>query len=140
MLYSLISCQKAPSTRRCIKTRHPSQRGRSRTRVRKPPAPEGALRHLDCVVLDVRSIVRKRPAPEGALRQRTGRVDVEGHVRQKAPGTRKCIKAGQLVWGKQTPNQVRKHPAPEGALRRKVVKGTIAPAVKSECTQHQKVH
>ena len=72
---------------------------------------------MDCVVLDVRSIVRKRPAPEGALRQRTGRVDVEGHVRQKAPGTRKCIKAGQLVWGKQTPNQVRKHPAPEGALR-----------------------
>ena len=86
--------------------------------VRTHPAPEGALRQMDCVVLDVRSIVRKRPAPEGALRQRTGRVDVEGHVRQKAPGTRKCIKAGQLVWGKQTPNQVRKLPAPEGALRR----------------------
>ena len=35
---------------------------------------------------------------------------------------------------------VRKHPAPEGALRHNAAKGSTGTNLKSESTQHQKVH
>ena len=69
-----MKSQKAPSTRRCIKT------GTSRLK--------GSLVFL----------VRKHPAPEGALRRLWETLHAATSVRQKAPSTRRCIKtcpAGQ---------------------------------------------
>ena len=110
--------QKAPSTRRCIKTvtgwysqdgapwvrKHPAPQGALRLAHvescsdlllgKKHPAPEGALRQIRPMACHPppRSVVRKPPAPQGALRQRTDHRRAHGLVR--------------------------KHPAPEGALRR----------------------
>ena len=64
------SCrQKAPSTRRCIKTFLASSRMERLSHVRKHPAPEGALRHQCDPRIRNQEPVRKHPAPEGALRR-----------------------------------------------------------------------
>ena len=84
--------QKAPSTRRCIKTSGGQSRRSPRPDVRKHPAPEGALRHSTVASAVIRAMVRKHPVLEGAL----GRLRVQ--VVELEP-------------------RVRKHPAPEGALR-----------------------
>ena len=116
------ACQGAPSTTRCIET---SQRwGISpapMAPVRGHPAPPGALRQANRILLHRGLEVRERPAPSGALRRRARArtactwcgvrehpapsgalrpVDVAGHVRPAAP--------------------VREHPAPSGALRHAV--------------------
>ena len=63
-----LAGQKAPSTRRCIKT-HVIGLVHKILKVRKHPAPKGALR-LQRVLIFVRGgDVRKYPAPEGALRR-----------------------------------------------------------------------
>ena len=60
--------------------------------VRKHPAPQGALRLLRLGHPgDHLSQVRKHPAPEGALRLKD-ELGVEAEVRQKVPSTRRCIK------------------------------------------------
>ena len=61
-------------------------------------------------------LVRKHPAPEGALRLIVTDAPVPIGFRQKAPSTRRCIKAGVQTLSRPM-NRVRKHPAPEGALR-----------------------
>ena len=45
----LTICQKAPSTRRCIKTSLSDCGPKAAMAVRKHPAPEGALRRLEAV-------------------------------------------------------------------------------------------
>ena len=86
-------CQKAPSTRRCIKTCEYCGSRQWCYPVRKHPAPEGALRPLHTPLGD--TLIRS----------------------QKAPSTRRCIKTQNLREGDGPRVNVRKHPAPEGALR-----------------------
>ena len=89
----LFSCQKAPSTRRCIKT---------------------ILSLIEVLLLHV----RKHPAPEGALRRLLVSPCHELVLSQKAPSTRRCIKTRGEKNQSCLPPCVRKYPAPEGALRR----------------------
>ena len=76
-------------------------------RVRKHPAPEGALRRELGAAEGGLSHVRKHPAPQGALRL----------LRLGHPGDHL--------------SQVRKHPAPEGALR-PISVATAAPLSSSQ--------
>ena len=86
------ACQKAPSTRRCIKTSSLRPTRPWLTLVRKHPAPECALRPATIAKSIGCGIVRKHPAPEGALRQTNVRVHAFFLLSQKAPSTRRCIK------------------------------------------------
>ena len=65
-------CQKAPNSKRCIKTQRGRQRHRrSFPRVRKHRAPKGALRPAELVPCALAANqVRKHRAPKGALRPR----------------------------------------------------------------------
>ena len=83
--------------------------------------------------------VRKHPAPEGALRPSIMLVAVSSSWCQKAPSTRRCIKTGPRGLLNLFVILVRKHPAPEGALRLSW-EATLARCEASESTQHQKVH
>ena len=67
--HEVVGGQKAPSTRRCIKTKVCSSI-LGCINVRKHPAPEGALRLNLQECRDIAHNVRKHPAPEGALRPR----------------------------------------------------------------------
>ena len=70
LLDDSIERQKAPSTRRCIKTLLAPPAAIHRRRVRKYPVPEGALRLVALGDGLGSGVVRKHPAPEGALRLR----------------------------------------------------------------------
>ena len=110
-------CQKAPSAKRCIKTRPPGDRRRVGWHVRKHRAPKGALRPpaADASPLAWRS-VRKHRAPKGALRLQGGIDELPG-------------------------GDVRKHRAPKGALRRGDDVHFVSNQVRgSESTERQKVH
>ena len=160
--------QKAPSAKRCIKTRP------------QPPVPEPRLRH-----------VRKHRAPKGALRRgelpdatraprvcqkapsakrciKTGWLHApDGHYRcQKAPSAKRCIKTiksppggiFRLAVSQKAPSakrciktattrirprvtaRVRKHRAPKGALRLVCAGDNLAGISQSESTERQKVH
>ena len=85
-----LLCQKAPSTRRCIKTSVDSWFNSS-TAVRKHPAPEGALRLQKANPSKAYFEVRKHPAPEGALRLHTLQPVLHTAGGQKAPSTRRPI-------------------------------------------------
>ena len=67
-VYPVLMCQKAPSTRRCIKTSALRTVAEASQDVRKHPAPEGALRLRVGSEVAFDGYVRKHPAPEGALR------------------------------------------------------------------------
>ena len=86
--------QKAPSAKRCIKTRCTGARGLCSYRVRKHRAPKGALRRSCWLVLSVGGgPVRKHRAPKGALRplRLWGPCCAMGGS-QKAPSAKRCIK------------------------------------------------
>ena len=83
--------QKAPSTRRCIKTNF--------SVAREHVDRQKALNTRRCI---------KTSFPTSSL----------GCLSQKAPSTRRCIKTDQSFAQLGPQPQVRKHPAPEGALRR----------------------
>ena len=88
-------CQKAPSAKRCIKTRFRGLLLRSSCRVRKHRAPNGALRHWFCT-----------HDPAGRM------------YCQKAPSAKRCIKTQERRGSPQgSCGSVRKHRAPKGALR-----------------------
>ena len=89
--------QKAPSAKRCIKTRRRRGPPVYRLRIRKHRAPKGALRPMSSTLIFVRSAIRKHRAPKGALRL------INGDVRLP-----------QIC-------SIRKHRAPKGALRLVVV-------------------
>ena len=134
--------QKAPSTRRCIKTNTWLFTIVASTSVRKHLAPEGALRHdvpdsgqgphegqkaprtRRCIKTLSPGVRLRMPASQKAPRTRrcvktSGRAP--GSTRsccQKAPRTRKCIKTLRPYRNRYFPTLVRKHLAPEGALRR----------------------
>ena len=111
-------CQKAPSAKRCIKTKNHSSSGYVVHYVRKHRAPKGALRRRSVVSItfsimmgqkapsakrcikttttcrECNSVeqVRKHRAPKGALRREVGLLFVGERVRQKAPSAKRCIK------------------------------------------------
>ena len=66
--------QKAPSTKRCIKTHGGVPFGCADGGVRKHPAPEGALRPICRYRRHPKIAVRKHPAPQGALRPKRATV------------------------------------------------------------------
>ena len=69
MRISLVICQGAPNTTRCIKTAYRWRALRERFPVREHPAPPGALRQQSIIVRqDILVQVREHPAPSGALR------------------------------------------------------------------------
>ena len=107
--------QKAPSTRRCIKTCFAAPQPPGDRVVRKHPAPEGALRHR-VRHLGVHVVSPSESTQHQKVHQDPDRsIAMGSHSRQKAPSTRRCIK-------------------------------TVAGAASSlsttqaESTQHQKVH
>ena len=93
----LIVGQKAPSAKRCIKTRSP---------YRQKPA----------------WFVRKHRAPKVALRPPSRRAFTPPIMPgQKAPSAKRCIKtAKSCSYVKNVFSSVRKHRAPKGALRQHV--------------------
>ena len=90
--------QKAPSTKRCIKTCS-TIRAMCPVIVRRHRAPNGALRLFLEVIFFPFSFVRKHRAPKGALRhQCTWRFPCHPG-RQKAPSAKRCIKTlAHLYW------------------------------------------
>ena len=90
------TCQKAPSAKRCIKTRF--QR-----------VPQLNRRHK----------VRKHRAPNGALRRCGAElIAVHRFAGQKAPSAKRCIKTRQTrARNSSATTPVRKHRAPKGTLR-----------------------
>ena len=93
----MVGGQKAPRTRRCIKTPLAPLPARRNHSVRKHPAPEGALRPESSNFLLAINTVRKHPAPEGALKRQ----------------------AYDLILPWLAP--VRKHPASEDLLKERTV-------------------
>ena len=89
--HDLLPRQKAPSTTRCIKTPPPGSIRRSAT-VRKHLAPEGALRRKNMTPPFPRVHARKHPAPQGTLRLHPETCRDASQVSQKAPNTTRCIK------------------------------------------------
>ena len=100
MEFARVSCcstrrggKGAPSTIRCIKTRHLVPRpGRSPPRVREHPAPSGALRPRWALFCTCVAHVREHPAPSGALRQALIKNLLCCSLCQGAPSTIRCIK------------------------------------------------
>ena len=87
--------QKAPSAKRCIKTR------------------------IEKVIRPLKEPVRKHRAPKGALRQGDFALSEPLVVEsQKAPSAKRCIKTVCCVSHCGFTFCVRKHRAPKGALRR----------------------
>ena len=140
-----MSSQKAPSAKRCIKTRRTQPSSLQRcSDVRKHRAPKSALRRLATAIFEnLNSIVRKHRAPKGALRPGAlstrsscdcpvrkhqapkgalrrllaGVVHVDLHGRQKAPSAKRRIETRHRRPFSRPAWQVRKHRAPKGALR-----------------------
>ena len=112
--------QKAPSAKRCIKTRSPGKRlGCTQDPVRKHRAPKGALRQEgDSSGDQAVSGVRKHRAPKGALRRDSRRCGSRCRECQKAPSAKRCIMTARPGRLHVLPQRVRKHRAPKGALRR----------------------
>ena len=138
--------QKAPSAKRCIKTRqarvYPCPAWQ---RVRKHRAPKGALRlsSREAARTAPPGSVTKHRAPKGALRQvpfAHSRINVIlGH---KAPSAKRCIKTHLLAVRLLSRRLlVTKHRAPKGALRHCVCVATeLVPCPESQSTERQKVH
>ena len=131
--------QKAPSTKRCIKTCS-TIRAMCPVIVRRHRAPNGALRLFLEVIFFPFSFVRKHRAPKGALRhQCTWRFPCHPG-RQKAPSAKRYIKTALPVLQWTSASPVRKHRAPKGALRPEEVLLVIEMNCVSEGTERQKVH
>ena len=112
--------QKAPSTRRCIKTQIVNLT-RNHPWVRKHPAPEGALRRTAVGGVEpATDLVRKHPAPQGALRLlRLGHPGDHLSQARKHPAPQGALRHRDHVLS-LVGGQAIKHPAPEGALRREM--------------------
>ena len=117
---SLLMRQKAPSAKRCIKTRSMVSARYSITSVRKHRAPKGALRQSSHPA-DVRTPLQCQKAPSAKRCIKTLQTQRRNLLRgtgQKAPSTKRCIKTPRMsVPPSICPIQVRKHRAPKGALR-----------------------
>ena len=143
-MVSSFSCQKAPSAKRCIKTRQTRARNSSATTpFRKHRAPKGGLRRRRGTRLGRRAApVRKPRAQKGALRLPpvAGR-GINPDPCQKAPSAKRCIKT-LSGWGRgELVVVVRKHRTPKGALRpNEAGSGTEDRSRASESTERQKVH
>ena len=86
--------QKAPSAKRCIKTRRrSSQCGYPHCALQKAPSAKRCIKTLSCCQLRGRGTrVRKHRAPKGALRPGFDAYDAAKWARQKAPSAKRCIK------------------------------------------------
>ena len=110
--------QKAPSTRRCIKTQLTRAETPIQLLVRKHPAPEGALRHNRLPAEATSSDDRKAPSTRRCIKTRRHRWRPSRcRPVRKAPSTRRCIKTHDERCLRLGHSAVRKYPAPEGALR-----------------------
>ena len=140
--YRNLRCQKAPSTKRRIKTSSSTQPNVNMSGlVRKHRAPKGALRLGFGVVLGVGlGDVRKHRAPKGALRLSLFFCMANTLRRQKAPSAKRCIKTRLSRSSLRSRRSVRKHRAPKGALRHLVHRRTHHGHPVSESTERQKVH
>ena len=108
--------QKAPSTRRCIKTFRAARSPGTRLHVRKHPAPQGALRLLASAVGIAYCIRQKAPSTTRCIKTQCQSPQRQSQTSQKAPSTTRCIKPPPPGSIRRSAT-VRKHPAPEGALR-----------------------
>ena len=108
--------QKAPSAKRCIKTKLVDENDVRLNLVRKHRAPKGAL----------------RPVKAGS-----NLIDVAG---QKAPSAKRCIKTTDHLVSQAANLRVRKHRAPKGALRQDQPVSNLTGCLLSESTERQTVH
>ena len=102
--------QKAPSAKRCIKTaRSGGTIAGARLSVRKHRAPKGALRlKYSPLHLTPSEIRQKAPSAKRCIKtQNDLSVDVLIHARQKAPSAKRCIKTGEGVgiWSPENTRQ-----------------------------------
>ena len=88
-----IACQKAPSAKRCIKTLWPRARTATLPCQKAPSAKRCIKTRRKRRGRICRCFVRKHRAPKGALRQApTHQPLVVGRAGQKAPSAKRCIK------------------------------------------------
>ena len=106
--------QKAPSTRRCIKT-------------------------ISVIAFPSLSGVRKHPAPEGALRLNLVTRHDDPLSGQKAPSTRRCIKTHQASRCRSHPES-QKAPSTRRCIKTIVMTISIRMMPPPESTSHQKMH
>ena len=133
--------QKAPSTKRCIKTPPCATASNRRSLpVRKHRAPKGALRHAMRGLASNLVPVRKHRAPKGALRHIGFPVAVAVFSCQKAPSAKRCIKTVSSRGSSRHGSPVRKHRAPKGALGHIGHENVDLHVLGSESTERQKVH
>ena len=131
--------QKAPSTRRCVKTKLPA--GCTTTLpVRKHPAPEGALRLFVQLPWLGLFLVRKHPAPEGALRLRHRLLIADGKPHQKAPSTRRCIKTLPTLSASHVRMTGQKAPSTRRCIKTDYPPRLLFQDAESEGIPHQKVY
>ena len=166
---SQIRGQKAPSAKRCIKTRLRTWRTcPRRSCVRKHRAPKGALRlgetygelvHViggqkapsakRCIKTEACLICRtpmtacqKAPSAKRCIKTSQSGTGIGGTgTSQKAPSAKRCIKTRVPLPCGGCQMRVRKHRAPKGALRPVLIADSISIGVpESESTERQKVH
>ena len=110
--------QKAPSTKRCIKTRRTAAGESLSMSVRKHRAPNGALRRFEAAFQWPRvGSVRKHRAPNGALRLSSMVYFCSGLSSQKAPSTKRCIKTRVRPVGCAGPGRGQKAPSTKRCIK-----------------------
>ena len=107
--------------------------------VRKHPAPQGALRPKKLLADWILTLVRKHPAPEGTLRRTTVATFCLNSVGQKAPSTRRCIKTNSSTHTAAVCVASQEAPSTRRCIKTRRGSSRQSPAV-SESTQHHKVH
>ena len=130
--------QKAPSTRRCIKTL-PFRRVHHWTWCQKAPSTRRCIKTNRSVRTGLMSSSQKAPSTRRCIKTLPFRRVHHWTWCQKAPSTRRCIKTNRSV---RTGLMSSSQKAP--STRRCIKTGTIVCGCfgenKSESTQHQKVH
>ena len=135
--------QKAPSTKRCIKTTNDFAFATKFASSQKAPSTKRCIK-TRLLPRPPRSCdrVRKHRAPKGALRLAHFAFSLNyTHPCQKAPSAKRCIKTQSSAMMSKNDLPVRKHRTPKGALRLAVDVGVNGRAVRqSESTERQKAN
>ena len=111
-----IWCQKAPSTKRCIK----------------------ATSHFQSGKLALPS--QKAPSAKRCIKTQKNWLSEYWLFGQKAPSATRCIKTYRRVSGRPPAPNVRKHRAPKSALRPSLMNWRASKFFSSESTERQKAH
>ena len=126
--------QKAPSAKRCIKTRESKHTRREHQHRQKAPSAKRCIKTTSPLepISHRFFSVREHRAPKGALRRKANHLSCQSSRCQRAPSAKRCIKTRAAQSGSLC-LPVREHRAPKGALRNE----THAPSP-AACPHRQK--